>query len=102
VSANIGLVSYSNLLECLGKLTKCRLTTKQKIIIEELADNKLNATKLVEHLSNKLYCSKSALWNNLRELREISLVNWNGACQLTEVGKIISQKLSGDGDKENE
>jgi len=91
-------VSYSTILNCLIKVAKQRLTAKQKIILEELRDNSKNATQLVEHLANKLYCSKSALWNNLRELKETGLVSQNNgdACRLTQLGTIISQRLRGE------
>lgn len=78
------------------KTAKQRLTAKQKIILRELQDNTRNATQLVDYLSQKLYCSKSALWNNLRELRDIGLVSWNGKCELTDIGLIISKELGGD------
>ena len=88
-------------MNCLIKVAKQRLTAKQKIILCELEDNTRNATQLVEYLANKLYCSKSALWNNLRELKEISLVSQNNgdACRLTQLGTIISQRLRGEGGK---
>ena len=78
------------------KIAKQRLTAKQKIILRELVDNTKNATKLVEYLAGKLYCSRSALWNNLRELKEIGLVSWNSKCELTEIGMIISHELRGE------
>ena len=96
MSANTGSVSYNSLLNCLIKTAKYRLTAKQKIILEELANNALNATRLVNYLASKLGCSKSALWNNIRQLKEIGLVAWNEKCELTEIGLMISKELGGD------
>lgn len=95
MSVNVGLTSYADLLECLNRLIECRLTVKQKAILGALVGNKLNATRLVDELAGKLHCSKSALWNNLRELREVGLVSWNGKCGLTEVGKLLGGGSAG-------
>jgi len=73
----------------LEKIVSLRLTQKQKIILAELVGNKRNATKLVYYLSNKYCCSKSAFWNNLRELRKMGLVSLNGNCQPTKICTVI-------------
>jgi len=88
-------VSYDSLLICLAKIAICRLTSKQKIILLELNGNLCNSTQLVNNLSRKLNCSKSALWSNLRELREIGLIYQNDGkiCRLTEIGRIISEAI---------
>jgi predicted transcriptional regulator len=85
-------VSYNSLLDCLSKIATYRLTSKQKVILLELENSLCNSTQLVDHLSKKLNCSKSALWNNLRELREIGLISQNNGkvCKLSEVGKLIA------------
>jgi len=84
-------VSYDSLLICLSKIAAYRLTCKQKIILQELNGSLCNSTQLVNHLSKKLNCSKSALWNNLRELREIGLISQNNGkiCRLTDVGNLL-------------
>jgi predicted transcriptional regulator len=84
-------VSYDSLLDCLSKIAIYRLTEKQKAVLIELNGRLCNSTQLVNYLSKKLNCSKSALWNNLRELREICLIEQNNGkiCRLTEIGKII-------------
>ncbi len=88
---SLSSVSYDSLLRCLSKISYYRLTAKQKAILIELKENLCTSTQLVDLLSVKLNCSKSALWNNLRELREIGLIYKNNGriCRLTEIGNLL-------------
>jgi predicted transcriptional regulator len=83
---NIGLI-----LDVLIKLSSHRLTSKQKAILREVVNTKLTTTSLINSLSRKLECSKSALWNNLRELVSCNLIisRRGEPCELTDIGLLI-------------
>jgi len=83
-------------------LARERLTEKQKLILCYLRDNCENTaaiTSLVPVLSEKLNCSESAVWNNLRSLRRASLITYGCLdskgipAKLTEFGEIVSREL---------
>lgn len=84
--ASIGLVLRS-LISC----ARLRLNCKQKILICKICSDK-RITCLIEELADELKCSVGCLWGNLRELREIGLVDGNS---LTELGEKVCINLKG-------
>ncbi|RLJ07026.1 MAG: hypothetical protein DRP13_04460 [Candidatus Aenigmatarchaeota archaeon] len=93
--------SLDKTIKVLIALARERLTKKQKLILRYLRDNHENitVTSLVPVLSEKLNCSESAVWNNLRSLRKASLVSYGCLdskgipAKLTDFGEIVSREL---------
>jgi len=92
-------VSLSVLVRTVRKLASERLTSKQKLIVCHIENNKPNSnvTKLVLQLAEELGCSKSTIWNNLNSLKRAGLVSYSSASNkgrrimLTKVGKLITE-----------
>ncbi|MFH2021167.1 MAG: hypothetical protein ABIJ34_07140 [archaeon] len=65
-------------------------------------EERTTATALVNRLSVHLDCSKSALWNSIRELRKCSLIVCGNsstkgtAIKLTEYGYLVANSIRGE------
>ena len=95
---------YQKLKLVLLNLSKERLNQKQKKILFHLnkTEEKSNVTNLVCKLSTELNCSKSALWNNLKSLKKLGLLDYSSLSnkglpvKLTKVGRLIAKTLQED------
>jgi Fe2+ or Zn2+ uptake regulation protein len=96
-------IRKSELIFLLGKLAKIRLTSKQKSILNDLQslEEKIPVTQFVLNISQSLECSKTTIWNNLKQLKEIGLINYGNSknkgspITLTKGGKLILKELKG-------
>ncbi len=84
-------------------LAKEKLTKKQKsviLLLSILNINNSNATKIVDNISLKLNCSKSTIWNIMRSLKKLGIINCGSKeskgeiVVLTETGKIINAEVN--------
>ncbi len=82
------LTSIGLVLESLISCARLRLNSKQRILVCRI--NGEGITELVQGLADELDCSVGCLWGNLRELREIGLVDGN---ELTELGGVVCSEL---------
>ena len=91
---------------------KQRLTSKQKKILKFLKTatiSKAPITRLVNLLSNEINSSKSSIWLNLKQLKNIKLITYGDQnskglpVKLTAVGKWIARNINNNiGGKQNE
>lgn len=112
VSLVVFSIGKKDLLTTLELFCKERLTHKQKKIIEysSISLEQIAVTKLVHHLAELLRCSRSAVWNNLRQLKRIGLLQFGdvttkGAIvRLSPLGKLLAEKMQNDknGGEEND
>ncbi|MFA4887430.1 MAG: hypothetical protein WC595_04405 [Candidatus Nanoarchaeia archaeon] len=77
------------------------LSERQKHILLSLLEKQesVSATKFIQNVLIGADCSQSTLWNTLRCLKKQGLVdfaNGTGSIQLTNVGKIIGEKVKND------
>ncbi len=94
-------LSPEELITAVQIISKERLTTKQKIILREInhLQQEMTVTTFVVHSAELLHCSKTAVWNNVRQLNAIGLIRYGGAntkgipLTITSLGKIICKGL---------
>ena len=81
------------------KFAEEKLTEKQKIILKRVLAKEETSSALAKNLSREIRCSRSAIFNNLNSLKRCGLVDGvkGQVLKLTEVGKIVSEKLGGEG-----
>ncbi|HLC71415.1 MAG TPA: HTH domain-containing protein, partial [Candidatus Nanoarchaeia archaeon] len=94
-----------DLLLVIESLCKERLTQKQKQILEYISSNQeeITITKLVDKLTVVLHCSHSTLWNNIRQLKRMEILQSHAKgspIEITLIGKYISQKMKCGGDND--
>ena len=79
------------------KVSKERLTAKQKLILKRLLTEKATSSSLAVTLSREIPCSRSCIFNNLNQLKRCGLVEGeNGQpLRLTDAGRIVSKKAGG-------
>jgi hypothetical protein len=81
------------LIEFFSKVVEKTLNNKQKILISNLTKegNGMTVTALVRLFSRQLQCSRSALWNNVNELRDIKLIEcgYGRPVKLTPLGVLV-------------
>ena len=87
-----------DILDSLTQIVVFTLSQRQKMILSYLehSSEELSATKFIHTLLQNASCSESTLWNALRCLRTLGLVDFaNGTAhiQLTSAGKIIKERI---------
>ncbi|MBI4016673.1 MAG: hypothetical protein HY363_03190 [Candidatus Aenigmarchaeota archaeon] len=93
--------SVDYLLPLLLRLSKERLTSKQKLILNILRQNtyKRPVTQIVAILAKELDCSLSAIWLNLNQLKRIQLVQYSSQndkgkpVKLTPIGTWLARNM---------
>ena len=77
----------------------------KKQILEYISSNQeeITITKLVDKLTVELHCSHSTLWNNIRQLKRMEILQSHAKgspIEITLIGKYISQKMKCGGDND--
>jgi biotin operon repressor len=93
-------IERSELVRALQHMAKERLTTKQRQILLFLSElgGHVPITRLVEMVREVLHCSETAVWNNVRQLQRMEVIqcgdqNKKGMpVTLTKIGKILTQQ----------
>lgn len=91
----------SEAVETLLAVGRERLTAKQKNILKFLSSQGTadNVTNMVGILAQKMCCSKSAVWNNLKSLKRARLISFGcmkkrgDPVTLTKAGIMIANNL---------
>lgn len=81
------------LLDFFSKVVKKSLTEKERMILLFLSrrGNGLTVSKMVRKLSKSMDCSRSALWNNINELKDFHLLesDFGKPVRLTDLGVLV-------------
>ena len=96
-------ISTSDLINVIQSLAQERLTQKQRKIILYVRDSveRVPVTPLVQRLVEVLDCSETAVWNNLKQLKNSGIIMYGDSSTkglpvlLTPIGLLITQSKKG-------
>ncbi|MEK6893844.1 MAG: HTH domain-containing protein [Nanoarchaeota archaeon] len=74
------------------KLAECKLTLKEKHVLQMLSskNNTLKSTEIAKEIKLRLNCSESTVWNIIKSLRNLRLIR-NDCLEISIEGKLITR-----------